>query len=227
MYKGIMLSHITLNCFFYYWLFLQRDKWERPPEVFQTVIFNCWNHYLHNLKKFFSIHSLMHINIIKEAFNAYPHNDAIQNTVWATALSTLGSFCDNLFLNQPPDFMNTVNHNCQGCHWQEIATEPCQSSSEVKTPEIKKMAWKCVFWDLRGASHILRNSELNVRKCKLHNFSERFPTRCFCTASYSDPTISKQPQPFPREPKFSSVLRCISLCTLCFFPCHQTLCTSA
>lgn len=64
--------------------------------------------------------------------------------------------------------------------------------------QTEKMAWKRVFEISGGTSQILRNLELNIRKWKLHNFSERFPTQCFCTASYqilpspSNPSLSPE-----------------------------------
>lgn len=115
----------------------------------------------------------MHINILKEAVKAYPHNDTIQNTVWATALSTPCSICDNQVLNQPLWLHEHSGPRLpQVCYWQEIATEPCQKSSKVKkTPETEKMAWKCVFWDLsRGLTHF----EEFRAKCKIMQTSRLF-----------------------------------------------------
>lgn len=109
----------------------------------------------------------MHINIPKEAVNAYyPHNDAIHNTFWATALSTLCSFCANLFLNQTLWLQEQGEQQLQVCHWQETATEPGQQSSKAKNKIPETENGLKVFFEISGGAwHIFRNSELKVKKC--------------------------------------------------------------
>lgn len=159
MYKGVMVSHVIIMFLGFLLLNIPSDRQVGDTtRGFQNSNLYLFKSLFASLKKKFSIHSHMHI---KEAVSAhcYLHNDAIQNTFWATALSTLCSFCDNLFLDQT--LWLTVDNKWQVCHWQEIASEPCQQSSKVmkKTPETEKIALKCflrsqeephTFWGIQS-----------------------------------------------------------------------------